>query len=62
MTQGQRRETHLTFRTTEDEARELRLAARAAGVSVSELIRVSVRERANELATGDNRAPVEAGS
>ena len=44
------RKTMLTLRTTEAEAREFRLAARAERVSMSEMIRRAVRERAQRLA------------
>lgn len=46
----QRRTTILTLRVSESEEREIRLAARAERVTVSELIRRAVRERADQLA------------
>ena len=48
------RTTVLTFRVSEDEEREFRLAARAEQVSVSCLIRLAVRERAAQLAGAPN--------
>lgn len=47
-----RRETVLTLRVTDSEAREFRLAARAERTSVSEMIRRAVRDRAETLTTG----------
>ena len=45
------RTTIVTFRDTEDKARELRLAARAEGVNQSEFIRRAVHDRAELIAT-----------
>lgn len=45
----------LTVRVTPDQAREIRLAARAERVTVSEFIRRSVREQADNLSAGGTR-------
>lgn len=47
------RETMLTLRVNGDEAREFRLAARAEGITLSELIRRAVRDRAEALTCGN---------
>lgn len=46
------RDNVITLRVSEDEAREWRLASRAEDVTLSELIRRAVRERAEKLSTG----------
>ncbi len=50
-----RRDTVLTLRVTDAEAREFRLAARAEQTSVSEMIRRAVRERAEALTVPASR-------
>ena len=50
MEKQRRRTTILTLRVSKAEEREIRLAARAERVTVSELIRLAVRHRAKELA------------
>ena len=50
MDKKQHRTTILTLRVSEEEEREIRLAARAERVTVSELIRLAVRSRAKQLA------------
>ena len=49
-TEKQRRTTILTLRVSPPEERALRLAARAEQITVSELIRRAVRDRADQLA------------
>ena len=48
--QAEPRKTIITLRVGESENREFRLAARAERVSVSEMIRRAVRDRAQRLA------------
>jgi len=49
------RTTVLTLRVSPEEERVFRLAARAEQVTLSELIRRAMHERAEVLATGDRR-------
>lgn len=49
-----RRPKHVTLRVTPTEHRELKLLARAKGVSTSEAIRSAIRESAERVAASDS--------